>query len=61
VKRYTAATIDWLAVYAATTTRCYYVPAAELGTGLNTITLRLTPARNGQRRGIRVAADYAAI
>ena len=32
-KHYTAATIDWLAVYDATTERCYYIPAAELGTG----------------------------
>src|SRR6266545_3033769 len=30
-KRYTAATIDWLAVYDATTRRCFYIPSAELG------------------------------
>jgi PD-(D/E)XK endonuclease len=35
VKRYTAATIDWLAVYDVTTERCYYVPATELGDGMD--------------------------
>ena len=33
VKRYTAETIDWLAVYDGAAHRCYYVPARELGTG----------------------------
>jgi hypothetical protein len=60
IKRYTAATIDWLAVYDATTRRCFYVAAAELGTGMDLIHLRLTEARNGQRRGIRYADDYSA-
>src|SRR5262245_41605368 len=32
-KHYTAATIDWLAVYDATTRRCFYIPSAELGSG----------------------------
>ena len=35
VKQYTAATIDWLAVYDATTDRCYYIPAVELGDEMN--------------------------
>jgi len=60
-KRYTASTIDWLAVYDATSTRCFYVPARELADGRAELRLRVTPARNGQRRGIRNAADYAAI
>lgn len=57
-KRYTSETIDWLAVYDPTTNRCYYVPAAELGEGRSYLTLRLTPARNGMKRGIRPAAEY---
>jgi hypothetical protein len=57
-KRYTAATIDWLAVYDRTTDRCYYVPAAELADGRSELVLRLSPPRNNQRAGIRVAADY---
>ena len=60
VKRYTSAMIDWLAAYDATTGRCFYIPATELGTGMNLIHLRLTEARNGQRRGIRFANDYSA-
>ena len=57
-KNYTAATIDWLAVYDRTTDRCYYIPAHELGDGRSELRLRLTPARNNQQAGIRVAADY---
>lgn len=60
-KRYTAATIDWLAVYDAASAHCFYVPASELAAGRAELRLRVTPARNGQRRGIRNAVDYAAI
>ncbi|HEX6015484.1 MAG TPA: group I intron-associated PD-(D/E)XK endonuclease [Geminicoccaceae bacterium] len=60
-KRYTASMIEWLAVYDATTERCYYVPAAELGDGMNMMHIRLTPARNNQRQGIRLAEDYLEI
>lgn len=31
VKKYTAKTIEWIATYDATSHRCYYVPASELG------------------------------
>jgi PD-(D/E)XK nuclease superfamily protein len=57
-KYYTAKTIDWIAVYDRTSDRCYYCPASELGTGRSDLSLRLTPARNGQRVGIRPASDY---
>jgi PD-(D/E)XK endonuclease len=57
-KHYTSATIDWLAVYDATSGRCYYIPAEELGAGRTYLTLRLAPPRNNQRIGIRYAADY---
>ena len=60
-KRYTAAMIEWLAVYDATTERCYYVPATELGEGMNMMHLRLTPARNNQHRGVRLADAYLEI
>jgi hypothetical protein len=58
VKRYTATTVDWIAVYDRTTERCYYCPSRELGGGRNTLTLRLRPARNNQRLGIRDAEAY---
>jgi PD-(D/E)XK endonuclease len=57
-KHYTAATIDWIAVYDRTTDRCYYCPAAELGPGRSSLRLRLTPAKNAQVRRIRNAGDY---
>jgi PD-(D/E)XK endonuclease len=57
-KRYTAETIDTLAVYDAATDRCFYVPAAELGNGKSMIHLRLTPALNKQVSGTRPAERY---
>jgi len=60
-KCYTAETIDWLAVYDHTTERVYYIPAAELGSGMFEMTLRVDPARNNQLRGVRPAARYTTI
>ncbi len=57
-KHYTSASIDWLAVYDATSARCYYVPAAELGEGRALLHLRIGPARNNQRTRVRLATDY---
>jgi PD-(D/E)XK endonuclease len=57
-KRYTAAMIDWIAVYEPSADRCYYVPASELGEGRCIMHLRLRPARNNQRRLIRYADAY---
>jgi Holliday junction resolvase-like predicted endonuclease len=58
-KHYTTATVDWIATYDCTTERCYYCPSRELGeTGRSVLALRLRPARNGQRLGIRDAEDY---
>jgi hypothetical protein len=59
-KRYTAALIDWLAVYDLTSDRCYYIPASQLGEGRSHVSLRLRPAKNGQRAGVRFAEDYLA-
>ncbi len=61
IKKYTAASIDWLAVFDVTTQCCYYVPAAELGTGRHILHLRLTPALSGRRQGVHAASDYRAI
>ena len=58
-KLYTSAMIDWIAVYDATSERCYYCPSWELGTtGHAILHLRLQPARNNQRAGIREATAY---
>jgi hypothetical protein len=53
--------IDWLAVWDRTLDCCYYIPASELGQGMNELTLRVAPALNGQTRGIRLAERYTAI
>ena len=58
-KHYTPSMIDWIAAYDPTTECCYYCPSWELGpSGRAILHLRLRPARNGQRAGIREAADY---
>jgi PD-(D/E)XK endonuclease len=60
-KHYTAALIDWLAVWDRHVDRCFYIPAQELGTGRAHLHLRLRPSRNGQVQRIRYAEDYASI
>jgi hypothetical protein len=60
-KYYTASMIDWLAVWEPVLDRCFYVPAAELGAGMNRLTLRISSSRNNQVRGIRPAERYTAI
>lgn len=57
-KQYTAATVDWIAVYDKTSDRCYYCPSTELGSGRSSLGLRLAPARNGQLARTRNAEDY---
>jgi hypothetical protein len=57
-KQYTAATVDRMAVWDATTERCFYIPAAALGHGRAELRLRLTTCRNNQRRRIRWAEHY---
>ncbi len=59
VKHYTAAMVDWIAVYDQTVDACFYVPSRYLGNGRATLSLRLVPARNGQRAGINMARDFA--
>lgn len=57
--RYTAAHVDWIATYDATTKGCYFVPASMLGPfGRTGIHLRLTPPRNGQSARIWWAQDF---
>jgi PD-(D/E)XK endonuclease len=60
-KLYTAAMIDWLAAWEPSLDRCYYVPAAALGEGMNRLHLRLVPPLNGQLRRIRLAENYTVI
>jgi PD-(D/E)XK nuclease superfamily protein len=58
IKQYTSSTVDWIAVYDATTDRCYYVPSSEFAEGKTYLHLRLAPPKNNQRAGIRLAHDY---
>jgi hypothetical protein len=58
-KHYTAAMIDWIAVYDLTTDCCYYIPAWMLRAGgRSQLMLRLRPSRNNQSLRIRRAEDY---
>jgi PD-(D/E)XK endonuclease len=58
IKRYTAKMIEWLAVFDATTDAVFYIPAVELGEGMDLLHLRLVPPRNNQQARIRKADDY---
>jgi hypothetical protein len=49
--------VDYLAVYCASTGGVYLVPIEHVPTR-TAATLRINPARNGQRVGVRVAAEY---
>lgn len=56
--RYTSKDIDWMAVYDETTNKCYFVPASMLGQGRTTFNLRLTPAKNNQKKLTWLAKDF---
>jgi PD-(D/E)XK endonuclease len=59
-KRYTADTVDWIAVWDATTGTTYYV-SSSIFDGYSQLSLRLVPTRNNQTRRIRNAADFLEI
>lgn len=55
--KYTADELDWVAVFDATSERCFYVHA-DLFDGHASIFLRLVPTSNGQEKSIRWANGY---
>ncbi|MEA2346493.1 MAG: hypothetical protein QOG62_280 [Thermoleophilaceae bacterium] len=57
-KYYTSETIEWIAAVDWRTRRCFYIPAGELGSGRDGLTLRLEGTANSQSQGIRWAEDY---
>lgn len=57
VTRYGPDDVDAIVGYSARHDLCVALPIAEIAHA-DTITLRLTPARNGQRAGVRYAADH---
>jgi len=59
-KRYTADTVDWIAVWDASTATTYYVPSSVFD-GFSMLHLRTAPTRNNQSRKIRNAADFLEI
>jgi hypothetical protein len=54
---YSAAEIDGIAAYSRELDRCFFLPIAGL-VGRSHAYLRLTPARNGQLVGVKMADDY---
>lgn len=59
-KRYTAAMVDWIAVWDSTSGTPYYVPSSVFD-GFTTLHLRLSPSRNNQNLRIRHAAEFLEI
>lgn len=54
---YTPQEVDLVAVYAAAIDRCFLLPITETA-GTSYVYLRLAPAKNNQRVGVRMAAQY---
>lgn len=54
-----ADSVDAFGVYERTSGGCYLVPISEIRGRVGMVCLRLTPARNGQQRGIHVASVFA--
>jgi PD-(D/E)XK endonuclease len=54
---YSAHDIDAVAAYCRDTETCYMLPIGEVE-GMGHLHLRLTPAKNGQLAGVRMASDY---
>ena len=61
VKHYTAEMIEWLAVYDPTSDCCYYIPAAELGTGPFDLSSPTDAGAQRTQAGDHLAADYLEI
>jgi hypothetical protein len=59
-KHYTVETVDWIAVWESVSRTPYYVPSSVFD-GFSELRLRLTPARNNQRVGVRDAAEFLEI
>ncbi len=57
VGTYSASEVDAFGIYCEQTDGCYLVPIDRTD-GCGTLTMRLRPARNGQRASVRFAADY---
>ena len=49
--------VDVFAIYCPTTDGCYYLSQAEVAR-ITTVTLRTTPSKNNQKRGVRMAVEY---
>lgn len=54
---YTASEVDWIAVFDATTEQCFYVPSS-IWNGYTTLSLRIDPTANGQRKLIRFGDQF---
>jgi len=55
--RYSAAEVDGFAAYCLDFDGCYFLPIADFE-GRSYAHLRLSPARNNQHVGVRMASDY---
>ncbi len=58
--RYPAGEVDWVVIYEATTSQCFYLPSS-LWDDHTHLTLRMTPTANAQVKGIRWAEQFTRI
>jgi hypothetical protein len=59
-RSYTGRTVDWLAVYDATTAPCLYLPAAEFA-GKSRLHVRYLPCKRNRRKDVRMADDFMSL
>ena len=56
--RYTADEVDWVVIYKAITSQCFYLPSS-LWDGHTQLTLRMAPTANARVKRIRWAEEFA--
>lgn len=56
-RTYTRRTVDWLAVFDATTSTCFYLPAREFE-GRTRLHIRYEPCARNRRKDVRKAEDF---
>lgn len=57
--KYKPADLDYLAVYDKITDKCYYISCSYLGSkGRGSLNLRVSEAKNGQKKKIFLAKDF---
>jgi hypothetical protein len=58
---YNSTPLHWIAIYNSESAEVYYIPRSKWEQNTSAITLRLTPPKNNQSKGVSFASDYTTI